>query len=77
MVSSIPYPKFPPLGLRSRKGVLGLLLHLAILAGALLAPREFLFPLGLAYAAYGVIRAAILGWLERHDDDEPAPEIPA
>ena len=77
MVSSIPYPKFPPLGLRSRKGVLGLVLHLGILAGALLAPREFLFPLGLAYATYGIVRAAILGWLERHDDDDPAPEIPA
>jgi len=79
MVSSIPYPKFPPLGLRSRKGVLGLVLHLVILAGALLAPREFLFPLGLAYAAYGLIRAAILGWLERRDDDDhdPAPETAA
>ncbi len=79
MVSSIPYPKFPPLGLRSRKGILGLVLHLVILAGALLAPREFLFPLGLAYAAYGLIRAAILGWLERRDDDDndPAPELAA
>jgi hypothetical protein len=54
-------------------------LHLVILAGALLAPREFLFPLGLAYAAYGLIRAAILGWLERRDDDDndPAPELAA
>ena len=73
MVSSIPYPKFPPIGFRSRTGLLGLLIHLALLTGALLAPREFLFPLGLAYAAFGLIRAAILGWLERHDDG-PAPE---
>jgi hypothetical protein len=58
--------------------VLGLLVHLVLLAGAVLAPREFLFPLGLAYAAYGIVRAAILGWIERHDDrDGPAPETTA
>jgi CDP-diacylglycerol--serine O-phosphatidyltransferase len=74
---SLRYLQFNQQGLAFLMLVLGALMVSSILAGALLAPREFLFPLGLAYAAYGVIRAAILGWLERHDDDEPAPEIPA
>jgi CDP-diacylglycerol---serine O-phosphatidyltransferase len=65
MVSNVKYPKFPPIGLRSRKGVIGLLVHLAILIGALLAPEYFLFPLGLAYVAFGLIRATVLGLMER------------
>lgn len=73
MVSRIPYPRFPPVGFRSSKGLLGLFIHLVILAGALLAPREFLFPLGLTYAAFGIVRAAVLGVLERREGQNGAP----
>ncbi len=69
MVSNVKYPKFPPIGLRSAKGLFGLAVHLVILLGALLAPEYFLFPLGLGYVIYGVARATILGLMER---DEPA-----
>ena len=47
MVSNVKYPKFPPIGVRSAKGIFGLVVHVAILLGALLAPEYFLFPLGL------------------------------
>ena len=47
MVSNVKYPKFPPIGLRSAKGLFGLAVHLAILLGGILAPEYFLFPLGL------------------------------
>jgi CDP-diacylglycerol--serine O-phosphatidyltransferase len=75
MVSNVKYPKFPPIGTRSAKGLLGLAVHLAILIGAIFAPEYFLFPLGLAYVAFGVIRATVLGLMER---PEPAlsPEDP-
>ncbi|MNC95412.1 hypothetical protein D3C83_125290 [compost metagenome] len=32
-------------------------------------PREFFFPVGVAYVSYGVLRAALLGLVERADDD--------
>jgi CDP-diacylglycerol--serine O-phosphatidyltransferase len=72
MVSNVKYPKFPPIGLRSLKGILGLMVHLIILLGGLLAPEYFLFPLGLFYMAFGIVRATVLGLMER---SEPVPIV--
>ena len=65
MVSNVKYPKFPPIGVRSRKGIFGLVVHLIILLGGLFAPEYFLFPLGLFYVALGIVRATVLGLMER------------
>src|ERR687896_7338 len=65
MVSNVKYPKFPPIGIRSARGILGLIVHLAILLGEILAPEYFLFPLGLFYMAFGLVRATVLGLMER------------
>jgi CDP-diacylglycerol---serine O-phosphatidyltransferase len=65
MVSNVKYPKFPPIGIRSARGILGLVVHLVILLGGILAPEYFLFPLGLAYMAFGLVRATVLGLMER------------
>ena len=65
MVSNVKYPKFPPIGIRSRKGIFGLTVHLVILIGGLTAPEYFLFPLGLFYVAFGIVRATVLGLMER------------
>jgi CDP-diacylglycerol---serine O-phosphatidyltransferase len=70
MVSNVRYPKFPPIGLKSAKGIFGLVVHLTILIGGIFFPEYFLFPLGLFYMAFGVTRALILGLMER-------PESPA
>ena len=51
------------------KGILGLLLHVGILAGALAAPSHFLFPLGLFYMTFGVARGLFLGLLERNETE--------
>jgi CDP-diacylglycerol--serine O-phosphatidyltransferase len=72
MVSNVKYPKFPPIGLRSARGIFGLAVHLIILLGGILAPEYFLFPLGLFYMAYGILRATILSLLER---PEPVPVV--
>ena len=72
MVSNVKYPKFPPIGLRSLRGILGLMVHLIILLGGLLAPEYFLFPLGLFYMAFGIVRATVLGLMER---SEPVPIV--
>jgi len=65
MVSNVKYPKFPPIGVRSTRGILGLAVHLIILVGGILAPEYFLFPLGLLYMTFGLARATVLGLMER------------
>ncbi len=72
LVSNVKYPRFPAIGIRSARGIFGLLVHVGILAGALLAPRSFLFPLGLAYIAFGLVRALALGLMQ-----PGAPELVA
>jgi CDP-diacylglycerol--serine O-phosphatidyltransferase len=72
MVSNVKYPKFPPIGVRSRKGIFGLVVHLVILLGGLIVPAYFLFPLGLSYVALGIVRATVLGLMER---PEPVPIV--
>jgi CDP-diacylglycerol--serine O-phosphatidyltransferase len=72
MVSNVKYPKFPPIGVRSRKGIFGLTVHLVILLGGIFAPEYFLFPLGLFYVAFGIVRATVLGLMER---PEPVPVV--
>jgi CDP-diacylglycerol---serine O-phosphatidyltransferase len=76
MVSTVKYPRFPAIGLRSARGLLGLAVHLAVLAGAILAPSKFLFPLGLAYLAFGLVRTTILGLAERNDVASTGPDAP-
>jgi CDP-diacylglycerol---serine O-phosphatidyltransferase len=65
MLSNVKYPKFPPIGIRSARGIFGLAVHLVILLGGLLAPEYFLFPLGLFYMTFGLARATVLGLMER------------
>jgi CDP-diacylglycerol---serine O-phosphatidyltransferase len=67
MVSTVKYPRFPPIGFRSARGIFGLVVHLLILAGALAFPSHFLFPLGLAYLAFGVALHAFHRLSERHE----------
>ena len=73
MVSNVKYPRFPAIGLRSVRGVSGLLVHLGVLAGGLFAPEHFLFPLGLVYMLFGAGRALILGLMERTEAESAAP----
>ncbi|MBA3345389.1 MAG: CDP-diacylglycerol--serine O-phosphatidyltransferase [Gemmatimonadales bacterium] len=74
MVSNVKYPKFPPIGLRSARGLFGLSVHLIILFGGILAPEYFLFPLGLFYMGFGVVRAMVLGLMERPEPVAPVEE---
>jgi hypothetical protein len=67
MVSNVKYPKFPPIGVRSARGIFGLVVHLVILFGGLLFPEYFLFPLGLFYMTFGLARATVLGLMERSE----------
>lgn len=65
MVSNVKYPRWPRIGLSSVGGILGLVLHLGVLVGATLAPASVLFPLGLVYMTFGLIRSTILSLVDR------------
>lgn len=65
MVSNVKYPKWPGIGLNSVGGVFGLVLHLGVLAGVVAAPGLVLFPLGLLYMTYGIVRSTILSLADR------------
>lgn len=71
MVSNVKYPRWPRIGLRTWGGRIGILAHVVILGGALLDPAAFLFPLGLGYMAFGMLRTMVLGLIERNDPTSP------
>lgn len=67
MVSSVKYPKSPKIGFSSLKGILGSLVWIGIFVGIIVAPASFMFPVALAYIAYGVLRTVFLSLLDRPD----------
>jgi CDP-diacylglycerol--serine O-phosphatidyltransferase len=86
MVSNVRYPKFPGIGFRSVQGIAGTIFNIALLIGGLTIPEYVLFPLGMTYMAYGLLRALVLGLLEReqeegaddeHEHDDPVAETVA
>jgi CDP-diacylglycerol--serine O-phosphatidyltransferase len=79
MVSSIRYARLPRIGVRSARGFAGLAVNLTIVAFGIWSRDIFFFPLGIAYLSYGVIRAAVVGFLDRGDGDgpgDPADPLP-
>ncbi|HWC73615.1 MAG TPA: CDP-diacylglycerol--serine O-phosphatidyltransferase [Gemmatimonadales bacterium] len=72
MVSNVHYPTLPRAGFRTASGLLGLLLIVVILVFGIWKHDEFLFPLGLVYVTYGVVRAIVLGFFAAPAEDEEA-----
>src|SRR5207245_8412733 len=72
MVSNVRYATVPRAGLRTVRGLLGLVTILFILVFGLLEHDAFFFPLGVAYMAYGVLRAVFLGFLDEESEGEEA-----
>ena len=71
MVSQIHYARVPRIGFRSWRGILGLAVNGTILGFAIWSRDIFFFPFGIAYFAYGFIRA-VIGFLERSEDEDSA-----
>ncbi|HEX8725361.1 MAG TPA: CDP-diacylglycerol--serine O-phosphatidyltransferase [Gemmatimonadaceae bacterium] len=67
MVSNVPYPVMPNVSLRSVRGVIGLVLVVGGIAALVFLPNQFFFPAGVLYVAFGIVRAAWLGLLERRN----------
>jgi CDP-diacylglycerol--serine O-phosphatidyltransferase len=72
MVSNVRYATLPRAGIRTLKGLLGLATILFILIFGILEHDAFFFPLGIAYMAYGILRATLLGFLTDSEDDREA-----
>jgi CDP-diacylglycerol---serine O-phosphatidyltransferase len=72
MVSNVHYPTLPRAGFRTASGLLGLTLIVVILVFGIWKHDEFLFPLGIAYMTYGVLRAILLGFFAAPAEDEEA-----
>ncbi len=65
MISDIPYPAVPSIGLGSVRKVLGSLVVASGAALLVVGHTEFIFPALLAYVLYGAIKWVILGFLGR------------
>jgi CDP-diacylglycerol---serine O-phosphatidyltransferase len=74
MISNVQYAAVPTVGLRSWRGVLGLLLVIGTLIGVIFLPKQFFFPALMCYVLYGIGRTVLLGLLDRlppgPDDDD-------
>jgi CDP-diacylglycerol--serine O-phosphatidyltransferase len=65
MISNVPYPVMPPIGLRSAKGLMGMGVLLIGVAMLIFGRLEYFFPLAMAYVSFGLFRAVLLGLLDR------------
>ena len=72
MVSNVHYHTLPRAGFRSARGLLGLTLIVVILVFGIWQHDVFLFPLGIGYVCYGVLRAVLLGFFSSPGEDEEA-----
>lgn len=72
MVSNVHYATLPRAGFRSLRGLLGLALIVVILVFGIWQHDVFLFPLGITYVCYGVLRAVLLGFFAAPAEDEEA-----
>jgi CDP-diacylglycerol--serine O-phosphatidyltransferase len=71
MVSHVPYPVWPKVGLRTWSGRFGILVLLGVVAASIYVPAYFFFPYGIAYIGFGIGRAALLGFLDRLPEKDP------
>jgi CDP-diacylglycerol--serine O-phosphatidyltransferase len=80
MVSNVQYARLPRMGVRTLRGALGLAVNLTVLGFGIWSRDIFFFPLGIAYLSYGLIRAAVVGFIERGDEngghDGPESRVP-
>jgi CDP-diacylglycerol---serine O-phosphatidyltransferase len=65
MISDVPYPTVPSIGLGSVRKVIGSLVVAGCIVLLVVGHTEFIFPALLAYVLYGAIKWVILGFLGR------------
>jgi CDP-diacylglycerol--serine O-phosphatidyltransferase len=74
LVSHIPYAKVPRIEFRTPRGRFNTAFILACLFAALTIPRYYFFTSLLLYIAWGLVKSAVLGLLERLPGGDPLLE---
>ncbi len=80
MISNVQYPAVPRIGFQSVRGILGTLVIVGTVVGLIWFPQEYFFPALICYVAYGLVKTALVGLLDRlpsssDDDDEADDEL--
>lgn len=76
MISNVPYPVMPPVGFRSAKGLSGLGVLVIGVSMLIFGRLEYFFPLFIAYVSFGLLRAFVLGVMERRQQEPEVGWIP-
>src|SRR6185503_1955948 len=63
MISDVPYPAVPQIGLRTLERIFGSLVVVGAILGLIFLRREFFFPALLAYVLFGALKWGVLGLL--------------
>jgi CDP-diacylglycerol---serine O-phosphatidyltransferase len=71
MVSHVLYPVVPRFSLRTTRGIVTILIAIGSIVAAITAPAHFFFPAAVVYITYGLVRSAVLGFLDRLPDEDP------
>jgi CDP-diacylglycerol---serine O-phosphatidyltransferase len=71
MVSHVLYPVVPKFSFRTTRGIVTILIAIGATVAALTAPAHFFFPAAFVYITRGLVRSAILGFLDRLPDEDP------
>jgi CDP-diacylglycerol--serine O-phosphatidyltransferase len=71
LMSHIPYALFPRIGFRTGRGRFNAVVVLGGLFLALTVPRYYFFPVLVLYTSWGLLKAVLLGLLDRLPDRDP------
>jgi CDP-diacylglycerol--serine O-phosphatidyltransferase len=74
MLSHVVYPAIPRLSVRNASGRFGIFLVVFCVGLLLWNPQLVVFPTGVIYMTYGVVRAVVLGLLDRLPERDPLSE---
>lgn len=75
MLSHIPYAVVPKFGFGSLRRLVTLAGLLAVMAAVLAAPGTVLFPLLVAYVVWALVKAVVLGFVDRLPDRDPLLDV--
>ncbi len=64
MISNVPYPAMPTFSIKTLKGVIGLIVFIALIFGLVFLPKDFFFPVGMLYVIYGIVASVVKGLLD-------------
>jgi len=71
MMSHILYPVVPKFGVRSAKGLLTLAMLIGTLIATFTIPALFFFPAAITYITWGIVKALVMGFIDRLPDRDP------